>query len=169
MAGQPAVQIHSDDLVDTARALRRASNGRELRKRLRKDITKEAKPVVAAVRKKVKTLPSTGESKRRGRPGLRNRTARATRLQAQMSGRYAGVTIRVDPRKMPPGMHNLPAYLEGRAPFDRWRSPNFGRTADEWKQQPPHPYFYAIAERAEPSVKRAVAAGVESIRRQIET
>lgn len=161
-----AVEVTSDDLVEVARALRRAGNGRELRKQLRKDITAQAKPAVAAIRAKVKSLPSEGESKRRGRPGLRARTARATRLQAQMSGRYAGVTIRVDPKKMPPGMHNLPAYLEGRPPFQRWQHPIFGR--DEYAHQRAHPYFYPIAERYEPAARRAVAQAVDSIRRQIQ-
>ena len=166
MAGQPAISITSDDLVEVTRALRRLENGRELRKQLRKDLTKDIKPMVPAVRAKVKALPSKGESARRGRPGLRASTARATRLQAQMSGRFAGITVRVDPKKMPPGVHNLPGYLEGAAPFQRWRSPIFGR--DDYKTQPAHPYFYAIARRYEPAAKRAVETAIESIRRQIE-
>lgn len=168
MADEPAVSVSSGDLVDLARSLRRLENGKELRKQLRRDITKEVKPMVPAVRSRVKALPSKGESRRRGRPGLRASTAKATRLQAQMSGRFAGVTVRVDPKKMPSGMHNLPAYLEGREPFQRWRSPNFGRRSDSWKTQPAHPYFYAIARRYEPVAARAVEAAVDSIRRQIQ-
>lgn len=160
------VEVEADDLVALTRSLRRLESGKELRKKLRDDIKAAAKPVVPAVRAKVKGLPSKGQSKGRSRPGLRKSVARATRLQVQMSGRYAGVTIRVDPKKMPAGMHNLPAYLEGAAPFQRWRSPNWGR--DDWKTQRPHPYFYAIATHAEPHIKRAVADAVDSIRRQID-
>ena len=163
-----SVSVTGDALAELARALRRVEGGKELRKQLRRDLTKELKPMVPAVRSKVKALPSKDESKRRGRPGLRKSTARATRLQAQMSGNRAGVTVRVDPRKMPPGMHNLPAYLEGRPPFRPWRSPYFGRIDDPWKEQPSHPYFYAIARRYERPAQVAVAAAVDSIRRQIQ-
>ena len=158
------VEVHSDDLVQVTRALRGVEDGKELRKQLRRNITAAAKPMVPAVRSKVKSLPSKG-GPRPGRPPLRASVAKATRLQVQMSGRYAGVTIRVDPKKMPEGMHNLPGYLDGTAPFERWRSPNWGR--DQWKTQPSHPYFYAIARRYEPAVKQAVAESIETIRRQI--
>lgn len=161
------VEVDADDLVELTRSLRGLENGKDLRKQLRKDITKAAKPMVPAIRAKVKGLPSKGESEGRDRPGLRVSIAKATRLQVQMSGRYAGVTVRVDPKKMPPGMHNLPAYLEGGPGFERWRHPVYGNT-DAWVTQRPHPYFYAIATHAEPHIKRAVADAVDSIRRQIE-
>lgn len=162
------VEVEADDLVALNRSLRGLENGKELRKQLRKDITKAAKPMVPAIRSKVKSLPSQGQSEGRERPGLRMSIAKATRLQVQMSGRYAGVTVRVDPKKMPPGMHNLPGYLEGAAPFERWRHPVYGNT-DAWVTQRPHPYFYAIATHAEPRIKAAVGEAVESIRRQIES
>lgn len=161
------IEVDGDDLAGLARQLRRLEDGKELRKQLRKNITAAAKPMVPAIRNKVKGLPSKGQSRARGRPGLRASTAKATRLQVQMSGRYAGVTVRVDPKKMPAGMHNLPAYLEGAPPFQRWRHPVFGDT-ETWVTQRPRPYFYAIATHAEPRVKAAVAEAVDSIRRQIE-
>lgn len=160
------VEVHSDDLVQAVRSLRGLEDGKELRKQLRKNIASAAKPMVPAIRAKVKSLPSKG-GPRKGRPALRASVARATRLQIQMSGRYAGVTVRVDPKKMPPGMHNLPGYLQGDLPFDRWRSPNWGR--DQWKTQPPHPYFYAIARRYEPAIRQAVAEGIDTIQRQVAT
>jgi hypothetical protein len=160
------VEVEADDLVAVNRSLRRLENGKELRKKLRDDIKAAAKPVVPAIRAKVKGLPSKGQGDDRERPGLRKSIAKATRLQVQMSGRYAGVTIRVDPKKMPAGMHNLPAYLEGAPPFQRWRVPNWGR--NDRHTQHPHPYFYAIATHAEPHIKRAVADAVDSIRRQID-
>lgn len=161
------VEVQSRDLVQVARALRGLQDGRELRKRLRRDIAAAAKPMVPAIRSKVRALPSRGESSGRGRPGLRASIAKATRLQVQMSGRYAGVTVRVDPRKMPPGMHSLPGYLEGAAPFQPWRHPVYGNR-DAFVTQHPRPYFYAIAERYEVPVRQAAAEAIESIRRQIQ-
>lgn len=161
------VQVRAEDLTQLVRALRRIEDGKDLRKRLRQDIRDAAKPMIPAIRSKVRSLPSKGESKRRGRPQLRASIARATRLQIQMSGRWAGVTVRVDPKKMPPGMHNLPAYLEGMEPFGRWRHPVFGR--DVYVGQRPKPYFYAIANRYVEPVQRATAEALDSIRRQIES
>lgn len=162
-----AVEVSSDDLVQTVRALRGLEDGKELRKAMRRNIAQAAKPMVPALRAKVRGLPSRGESARRGRPGLRASTAKATRLQVQMSGRFAGVTVRVDPKKMPAGMRNLPAYMEGEAPFARWRKPTFGR--DPWSTQSPTPYFYGIARRYEQPVREAVAESIETIQRQINT
>jgi hypothetical protein len=161
-----SASVQSDDLAALMRSLRRAENGRELRKQLRRDLRGAAKPAIPAIRSKVKSLPSRGESKRRGRPPLRRSVARATRLQMTARNNFVGVTVRVDPKKMPPGMHNLPAYLEGRDPFHRWRHPVFGDT-DTWVQQRSRPYFYDTMRRFTPDAERAIAQAAESIQRQI--
>lgn len=163
------IELDTDSraLREVTRSLRGLEDGKELRKQLRKNITAAAKPTVPAIRSKVRALPSKNESQREG-PGLRASIAKATRLQVQMSGRYAGVTIRVDPKKMPAGMHNLPGYLEGAPPFQRWRRPVYGNR-NAYVTQRPHPYFYRIAEAAQPHIKAAVADAVETIRRQIAT
>lgn len=163
------VEVSSDDLVDAIRALRGMEDGKEIRKAMRRNIASAAKPMVPAIRAKVKSLPSKGlkgSRQRQAQPGLRASVARAVRLQVQMSGRFAGVTVRVDPKKMPPGMRNLPGYLEGTAPFQRWRHPVFG-DADRYVSQQPRPYFYAIADRYEEPVRRAVADVVDTIQNQI--
>lgn len=155
------VSVQSDDLAALIRQMRGLENGKELRKQLRTSLRAAAKPAVPAVRSAVKGLPSKGESRRRGRPGLRKSAARATRLQMTMRANFVGVTVRVDPKKMPAGMHNLPAYLEGAAPFQRWRSPIFGR--DDWKNQPSHPYFYRTMVRFQPAVERSIADAADTI------
>jgi hypothetical protein len=166
MAGEVEVSVRSDDLTQAVRSLRGLENGKALRGQLRKDLRRSLSPAVPAIRSKVKSLPSKGETRRRGRPGLRRSTARATRLQMSLSTRKAQVTVRVDPKKMPPGQHNLPAYLNGNAPFDRWRVQNFGR--DQWHTQGSHPYFDDIIRRYQPAAVRAVEEALDHIKGEIE-
>lgn len=159
------VGIQADDLADLVRSLRGMENGKALRKQLVKDIRTAAKPIVPAVRAKARALPSQGVERRREGPGLRDSVAKATRLHVQTSGRFVGVTIRVDPKKMPPGMHNLPSFLEGAAPFQRWEHPLF--KTGPWYRQQSHPYFYSTVERFQPAIQQAVAGAVDSLQRQI--
>lgn len=166
MAGEVEVSFGSDDLTRAVRSLRGVENGKALRTQLRKNVRRGLAPAVPAIRSKVKSLPSKGETRRRGRPGLRRSTARATRLQVSLSARQAIVTLRVDPKKMPKGQHNLPAYLNGNAPFERWRHKVFGR--DEWVTQPAHPYFDAVIRRYQPAAVRAVEDALNHIKGEIE-
>lgn len=161
-----SASVQSRDLAALLRATRGLENGRALRSQLRKDLRGSVKPAIPAIRSAVKSTPSRGESRRRGRPGLRKSVAKATRLQVTGRNNFVGVTVRVDPKKMPAGMHNLPAYLEGAPPFQRWRSPIFGDT-DLWKQQPAHPYFYRTMARYEPAVQRAIADAADTIQRAL--
>lgn len=162
----PAIAVRSDDLADLVKALRQVENGKELIKQLRKDTRKAMQPAIPAIRSAVKKTPSKGESAQRGRPGLRKSTARATRLQVKINTKMAGVTVRVDPKKMPKGMHNLPAYLNGDAPFQNWRVRNFG--GEEFRAQRAHPYFNEVIRRYQPAGVRAIQESMESMRKAIE-
>ncbi|MEU8717477.1 hypothetical protein [Streptomyces sp. NPDC048663] len=131
--------------VRTGRDLKRISkelrgmDNREVRKRFSRELRATAAPIVPAVRKAIRNIPS----KRGYSPeGLRGRMARATRLEVRTVGKDAGVRIRVDGRKMPSKQRALQSYMEGVKP--RWRHPVFG--TDVWVQQPAKPYFFRTVE-----------------------
>lgn len=159
------LRVESDDLTELVKRIRQHENGKAYLKELRRGVRQSLAPAVPATRAAVKRLPSKGESARRGRPGLRKSTARATRLQVKVTTKAAGATLRVDPKKMPAGQHNLPAYLNGT--FPRWRHRIFGR--DDWVTQPAHPYFDAVVRRYQPAAIRAVEAVMDQMGRQLES
>jgi hypothetical protein len=128
-------------LREMIRDLRELEDGRELAKRLRRGLRQAAKPMVPAVRRSVLALPSRGLNARRGRDSLRRSVAKATQIRAKTSGSRPYVAVWVNPKRMPEGQANLPAYLEGIRPFQRWRHPVYG-DGDTWVTQPPKPYFY---------------------------
>jgi hypothetical protein len=150
-----------NDLKRIAKELRHVSNGREIRKRLTREIRREAKPIVPRVRSAILSIPSKGE----GSTGLRSRLAKATKLQVRTTGRDAGVVIRVDGRKMPAGEGRLPAYMEGTK--KPWRHPVYGNRNAWVQQQDSHPYFYRIVIPFGLQAKRAVLRAVEKIGRDI--
>ena len=125
-----------EDLRRISKELRRMDD-REVKRRFTRELRASAKPLVPKVRASILAIPS----KSNGRTGLRKAMARATKLTVRTTGRDAGVSIRVDGRKMPPGKGALPAYMEGTKP--RWRHPVFGNRG-VYVEQRSHPYFYRI-------------------------
>lgn len=148
------------DLARISKELRKVGDGREIRKRLTREIRREAKPLVPIVRNAILSLPTKGKDS----SGLRKRMARAVTLRVRTSGRSAGVTLRVDGRKMPEGEGSLPAYMEGTK--KRWKHPVYG-DKDVWVSQQPHPYFYKIVRPYGSRARRAVLRVVASIGRDI--
>jgi hypothetical protein len=156
------------DLRRLVQSMRGASNAKDLRKILRRQLTAAGKPMIPVIRSEIMGIPSQNQNNALGRPGLRKSTARAVRLQVATKGGRAGVVVRVDPKKMPTGQHNLPAYLEGT--FTPWKSPNWKQPGHRvtWKVQHHHPYFAPVAQRFEPRVRAAVADAINEIERQIQ-
>lgn len=161
------VATSTRDLQLLVRSLRGFEDQKELKKILTTAMRTGGKPMLKAARTAVKALPSKG-GPRVGRPGLRAATAKATKLQVR-TGKGAGVVIRVDPRKMPPGMNNLPAYMEGRPPFERHRHPVFGpRDSEPYAAQPATPYFFAAIAQHQGAALAALEDAVDTVRRRLE-
>lgn len=149
-----------------ARDFRRLEDGKELRKRLRRELKDAGDRIVKAEQRAVRRLPSKGQSARAGRRSLRASTARATQLRIRTSGRRAGAVVWVNPRRMPAGQQNLPAYMEGVRPFQRWRHPVFG-DRDAWVTQAPKPWFYRAARPHERDAEQAAARVIGAIATEI--
>lgn len=185
--------VQSTDLERVVRDLRRAGvmtvnsdieGAAEIPfvREMSRNIREELKPVVAEIRAKVKSLPSTsarqrtGTGRRTGRAGrsakavaerprgLRDAVARGVQMKVNLSGKNMGVRLRVDPRHLPEGQKQLPQLLEGTRP--RWRSPNWGRRT-EWKTQPAHPFFFSTIEPHIPRVRQRVMREIEKAMREL--
>lgn len=148
------------ELDRISRQLRQVGDGREIRKRFSRELRSAAKPMVPIVRQSIRSIPTRGTDS----SGLRERMARAVRLTVRTSGRQAGVAIRVDGRKMPPGEGALPAYMEGTK--RRWRHPVYGNR-QVWAEQDSNPYFYRAVRPAGTRSRRNVNKVIDSISKDI--
>lgn len=148
----------SGELRRIATALRQIDNP-ELKKRFRRELRAAAQPLVPVVKASIWRIPS-----KTGSGQLRTEMVRATRVESRTTGRHAGVAIRVDGRKMPPGKRRLPSYMEGsRKP---WRHPVFGNR-EVWVTQKPNPYFYKVVRPAGLAARRAVNRVLDGVTREI--
>lgn len=160
----------SDDLRELSRTLRQQVDGKERLKAMRAELKTAAAPMVPAVRSAIRAIPNTSNAQRsragRRRPGMRTALARAVTLQIRMSGRRAGVSIYMNPRRMADGTKSLPGYFEATPKYTRFRHPVFGN--DAWVAQRPQPYFTRTVKAADKQMTRAVDAIIERIRREVE-
>lgn len=148
-----------EDLRRISRELR-AMNDKQLKKRFTKELRTVARPLVPLTRKAIRALPS---SRSYTAAGLRGRLSKAVKSEVRVSGKDAGVRIRVDGRKMPTEQGSLPAYMEGTK--KPWRHPVYG--SDTWVAQPAHPFFYRTLRVAGPLTRRAVGRVVDGISKDI--
>lgn len=164
----PGVTIRSRDLERLGRDLRR-SGQKDLQKEAMQRMRTSVRPIVPKVRQKVRQSPAgTGNQRSQKsvgeRPrGLRDAIARGVQLKVSLSGKHAGVRLRVDPRHFPDGQKHLPKYREG--VLKRWRSPTFGH--DPWKVQRPEPYFFPVIRAEAPRVRADVLDIVNDITSRI--
>ena len=142
----------AEQLRALARDLRKHAEGREIRRDMVRNLRGVANEAVQAERHAVLALPSKEENARRGRRPLRRRFASATQARVRTGGRDAGVSIVLNPKKMPPGQANLPAYWNREPGFTRLRHPVFG--TDTYVTQPVTPWFYETARRFETLAQR---------------
>lgn len=161
--------IGRQQLTELHRALRRQADGKERVKDLRKQLTAAAKPLVPAIRGNIRSMPSHGENRRRGKKTLRSRLSRAVTLQVKFRGERAGVFVFMNPRKMPDHQKSLPGYFEVLPGKSRFRHPVFGNQ-DKWVQQfpPMRGYFTRSLDGVEARVQRNVEAVIERMAREIE-
>lgn len=162
------VSVSSRDLAQLGRDLQRAAR-KDLKKDTLKRMRAAVKPIVPEIRAAVKATPSGGDKgrsvkARAARPRrLRDATARGVEAKVSLTGKFAGVRLRVDTRHFPDGEKKLPKYLEGTIP--RWRSPSWGH--DPWKVQKPHPYFFKTIRPHIPRVQEEVAKVLKDISDEI--
>lgn len=164
MAGAvPEFDLDTRDLQSFGRDLRRMQGGRPSLTRYSADVKNVAeRQMIPALRQRVKSLPSKGESRERGMKGLRDATANAIVLSFRVDNQHAATMIRVNPLKMPRPRFSgfLPSYMEGIPGFTTWKHPTFGNR-EVWSKQPATPWMQAVISRYTPEVMRAVEGNFE--------
>lgn len=155
--------VDSGDLKAISRALRKQADGKRLRAELTKELRQAARPLVPKVKAAWRSAPSSrGKATRRG-GSLRGQLAKATRVEARLTGKQAGVRVRTDGRRMPDRMKALPGYVEG-VRQRPWRHPVYGNR-NTWVTQEPFPRFYdAVAGPGdEVAARRAVNQAIDKV------
>lgn len=123
-----AWRVTADDLRDVATALRYEQDGARLRRGLAGELRTAVAPAVAEAKGRIMAMGSHGLP-HKGEP-LRAAVARRVTVQVRLTGRAAGVRVRVPKKGMPRGFVNAPRRLN-RA---KWRHPVFG-DRDRWVTQ----------------------------------
>jgi hypothetical protein len=131
---------------------------------------KAAAPIVADVRAAVQGIQVTGsvgggtfarakyaKRKPRGGHGLRSTIAAATGSRARVGGKYAGVQIVVNAKKLPPDQASLPWALDSPP---GWRHPVFGQ--DVWVKQQGQPWFAVTIRRHQAAVQAQIGAAMDA-------
>lgn len=157
---------NGDRLRALAREFRNHSDGKQLRKQLRKELKGTGTRILKAEKQAVRALPSKGQNARAGRPSTRRQVARATQLRIRMAGPRTGVMVWVNPGRMPAGKETVPGFMEGVRPYQRWRHPVFGR--EVWTSQRAMPWFYRTAGRYGGDAQRAAGRAIDRFAREIE-
>lgn len=166
---EPLVQVDASRLRALSRDLRSAADGKARRKTTMRELKGALNPLVADVRGAIMRIPSRGESARRGRRPLRAELSRSVSKQVRLSGRKAGVSVFMNPRKMPHGKKAIPQYMEAVPGYTRWRHPVYGpRGSEPYVSQSAHPYFSHILPAAQARGRAAVARIVERTARDLE-
>lgn len=94
------IELDSDiskKMVKLKKAMADASNGKEIKRALSKELRGIMNPIVAKQRARVLSLPSRGHEG----PSMRQAVARQTRAATRFSGRNAGIQIINRARSMP--------------------------------------------------------------------
>lgn len=157
----------AEQLRALSRDLRRLEDGAQIRRDLSAALREVMREMTRAEKAAVLGLPSSGESVRRGRRPLRQAIAAATQAQVRTSGKSVTVGVRINPRMLRGGRHNLPAYMNREKGYERWRHPVFGNT-DVWRQQPATPWFYRTAQPFVADAGRRIDEVIAKVANEIE-
>jgi hypothetical protein len=160
----PEFDLDTRQLRDLERDLRHLQGGRPSLSRYADDVkTVAERRMIPALRNKVKSLPSKGQSREQGQPGLRESTAHATEFSFRIGKDHASSMIRINPQRMSPRKRFsgfLPSYMEGVPGFTNWRHQVYGN-AGVWVRQPSTPWMADVIARYTPDVMRVIEEGFE--------
>src|SRR5688572_29603057 len=106
MAGRDLLRVEGAERIRAlSKDLRRLEldERKEIRQRIVRQLKEVADEIVRAERAAVRALPSKGENARRRRWSLRAKTATATVSRVRTTMREAGVSVVINPKRMPAG------------------------------------------------------------------
>jgi hypothetical protein len=163
---EDAVEIDAKAFVGFYKAVSQIDP--ELKKALRKELMKQATPIVDDVRQAALAIPASREAgatrKKKGTTlGLRASLAAAAKADFNGTGRGAVLHIRISGTRFNSvsGRENrsLPYYMEGRRKR-AWRHPVFGNR-EVWVQQEKHPFLGVTVMKHKDEFINAVQASVD--------
>jgi len=126
---------------------------------LRRELTAATQPLAPAVKRVVRSLPSS--RKRVGEKGgsLRSAVANAVTRKIKLSRRSMLILVTSIPHG---GKSNLARAFEGEIP---WRHPVFGH--EPTVDQESHPFFYKTLKKYEPIIAARVKAALDKVERKL--
>lgn len=138
MAGRPAVELNveTEAFRQVAAAMRREEDGKQLRKELIANFKTAVQPGVSAVQGKLRSIPRSSSVAQS--PALGSYLASRVKAQVSLTGRRAGVRIRI--AQTP----NLRGFKMAARRLNRqsWRHPVYGK-AEVWvTQNSPMPGYF---------------------------
>lgn len=146
------------DLQLISKRIRKAGDGRNIRKKMTRQLRKALQPTVQKVKAEAKQLPSRGV----GQNKLRQQIARATSLQVKTAGRNPVVGVRVARSRMNEPQRNLPKLTNQGV----WRHPVFG--GDVWvNQRSKKDWFDDTVRKDGPRIHREIGKVLDEIEGEI--
>lgn len=164
MAELAWVKVHGQDRYKRLAArLKKEANGRQLQRRLTREIRRAGDPALQAVKAAWMTVDVTSSQGGGTKStGLRARVAAATRISILGSG----IRIRVESNRVDPRYgRSLTKGLDG---LGRWRHPVYGRWTADGAQQYGQEVFYSTLSRYETQWRAGVERAMEETARAIE-
>lgn len=154
--------IEQRALLELGRALKRESDGKELRRDLIRELKKPLAPAVAEIKSGVMAIGAGGLPPGEGEP-LRTAVVRRIRAEVKLSGKAIGVRVRARRTESVRGFRHAPKRLNA---AKGWRRPVFG--TDRWVVQFGNPgYFDRPLEGRKPEFRAAVLQTMEATARRI--
>ncbi len=173
MAGKPPVEVRVDDrqLKVLMAKVKAEADGKAVRKDLITRLRSAVEPGVARVQAKLRAIPRTSVSTHRGRGGangaLGGYLAGRVKVAVKLSGRGAGVRVRIGKTQ---GLRGF-AWAARRLNRKSWRHQVFARTGREpvWvEQDSPIPGYFDEALAADRAAYRAaVVAALDDMAKRL--
>jgi len=146
------------DLRKLSKQLRTVGDAKVIRRESTKRLRAAARPAQQRVKAAARGLPAKGPKS----SGLRRRTANAITTQVRMSGRMAGVNIRIPTSRMG-GLSVLPQRMNA----GRWRHPVYGNR-EVWVTQTSRAgWFDRTLQMQGPGVRREIKRVLDDIERKL--
>lgn len=162
MAGKDAMEVKVDDrgLRELAAAIREEANGKQLRKDLIKSLRTAVEPGVRAVQGRLRSMPHHSHLASAPTPGLGTYLAGRTRAQVKLTGRSAGVAVRI------PQTPQLRGFKFAARRLDRghWRHQVFGKGIWVSQVSPIPNYMDTTLTRDKAKYRAAVVAAMDDMR-----
>jgi hypothetical protein len=153
------------DLKALAKLLRRAADGKVLRKELVAALKGVAEPAASRARARVQAIPHTSATRSKG-GSLSTRVAKQVRVRVATGGKATGVRVSIRKRSgLPRGFANAPHRLNRAS---GWRHPVYGNT-EAWVTQIGDPgWFDEPMKASQGEARRAAARVLDEFARRIE-